>query len=197
MPLLLHENNDFLTNTFNTIPFPILVVDDDIRILFCNSAALKLLGSEEVLQQRGGEVLNCIHSADKEQGCGHGPQCKTCVLRNSVNEASHGGKVYRKKTIMHRTINGRVTDAPFLVTTSPFTYEKQSLTLLMLEDIHELMELGSLLPICTHCKKIRTNSDEWQQIEGYIKEHIVDVDFTHGLCPDCMTELYPQFSKTP
>ncbi len=195
MPLYLHEDNDFLTNTFNSIPFPILVVDDDMHILFWNSSALRLLGSDEVFQQRGGEALHCIHSGDTQEGCGHGPHCNTCVVRNSVIEASRGEKVYRKKTIMQRKIVEKVTDVPLLVTTSPFTFDNRSLTLLILEDIHELMELGGLLPICTNCKKIRSSTNQWQQIEGYIKDHIVDVDFTHGLCPDCMTELYPDIAK--
>jgi hypothetical protein len=191
----LFEDNEFLTNTFNVIPFPILVVDDDVRILFWNSAALRLLGSEEVYQQRGGEVLNCIHSGDTEAGCGHGPHCKTCVVRNSVNEASRGGKVYRKKTIMKRQIGDTITELPLLVTTSPYVYDGKSLTLLILEDIHEMMAVGGLLPICAQCKKIRAGDNKWQPIEGYIKEHIVDVDFTHGLCPDCIVKLYPELSK--
>jgi hypothetical protein len=195
MPLHLFEDNDFLTNTLNVIPFPILVVDDDVRILFWNAAALRLLGNEEVYQQRGGEVLNCIHSGDTEEGCGHGPHCKTCVVRNSVNEASRGGKVYRKKTMMKKQIGDIVTEVPLLVTTSPYIYNNRSLTLLILEDIHEMMEVGGLLPICANCKKIRSGTDKWQQIEGYIKEHIVDVDFTHGLCPDCMKEFYPEYTN--
>ena len=190
----LFEDNDFLTHTLNVIPFPILVVDDDLRILFWNSAALRLLGSEEIYQQRGGEVLNCIHSGDVEEGCGYGPHCNTCVVRNSVYEASRGGKVYRKKTVMKRQIGDTVTELPLLVTTSPYRYKDRSLTLLILEDIHEMMEVGGLLPICANCKKIRSSANEWQQIEGYIKDHIVDVDFTHGLCPDCLTKLYPNIA---
>ncbi len=195
MPPYLYENNDFLTNAFNTIPFPILVVDDDVRILFWNSAAARLLKSDEVFQQRGGEALHCIHSWDTKEGCGHGPYCKTCVVRNSVKEANRGRKVYRKKTIMKHKTGEKIVDVPLLVTTSPFIYENRNLTLLILEDIHELMELGSLLPICANCKRIRSNANHWEQVEGYIKEHIVDVDFTHGLCPECLTKLYPEIAK--
>ena len=186
MPTQLFEDDIFLRNTFNAIPFPLMVVDDDVRILFWNSAALRLLGNEELLQQRGGEALHCIHTKDVDQGCGHGPHCKTCVVRNSVSEANNGNKIYRKKTIMERTIGGKVVETPLLVTTSPFVYQNRSLTLLILEDIHELMEIGSLLPICARCKKIRTEDNSWQPIEGYIQKHIIDVNFTHGLCPDCM-----------
>jgi PAS domain-containing protein len=190
MPWDLFEDDIFLRNTFNAIPFPMLVVDDDVHILFWNSAALRLLGNEELLQQRGGEALHCIHSKDVEEGCGHGPHCKTCIVRNSVNEASNGRKVYRKKSMMERKIGDKVIDTPLLVTTSPFVYQNRPLTLLIVEDIHELMEIGSLLPICSQCKKIRSGDNQWQQIEGYIKEHIVDVDFTHGLCPDCIEKYF-------
>ncbi len=192
MPEHLFKDDVFLINIFNAIPFPTLVVDDDVHILFWNSAALHLLENEEMLQQRGGEALHCIHSKDVEEGCGHGPHCKTCVIRNSVNEASNGGKTYRKKTMMQRKIGEKVTELPLLVTTSPFIYKNKSLTLLILEDIHELMEIGSLLPICSSCKKIRLNTNQWQQIERYISERIVDVDFTHGLCPDCTKKYFPE-----
>ena len=196
MPMPLFEDNDFLTNTLNVIPFPILVVDDNIHILFWNSAALRLLGSEEVYQQRGGEKLHCIHSGNMNEGCGYSPHCKTCIIRNSVDESSRGGKVYRKKTILKSQIGDHVTDIPLLVTTSPYIYNDRRLTLLILEDIHELMEVGGLLPICAHCKKIRSGDNEWQQIEGYIQKHIVDVDFTHGLCPECAHKFFPEAAKS-
>jgi hypothetical protein len=192
MPEHLFKDDVFLIDTFNVIPFPMLVVDDDVRTLFWNSAALCLIGNEEMLQQLGGEALHCIHSKDVDEGCGRGPYCKTCVVRNSVNEASHSRRIFRKKNIMQRRIGEKITELPLLVTTSPFQYKNRSLILLILEDIHELMEIGNLLPICSNCKRIRTNTNQWQQIEGYIREHIVDVDFTHGLCPDCTKEYFPE-----
>ncbi|RPI06118.1 MAG: PAS domain-containing protein [Ignavibacteriae bacterium] len=185
------DNDLLLKIAFNAIPFPIMVTDDNIRMLFWNAAALQLLGNEELLQQRGGEVLHCIHTKDAEEGCGYGPHCGTCVVRNSVIEAGRGSKVYRKKTILNRTIGNTVVETPLLVTTSPFRYENKSLILLILEDIHELMSVGSLLPICSNCKKIRSASNQWDQVEVYIKKNIVDVDFTHGLCPDCARRYFP------
>ena len=190
----LFEDDVFLMNTFNAIPFSTMVVDDDVRILFWNSAALSLLGKEEVFQRRGGEVLHCIHSMETKDGCGHSPSCKKCIVRISVNEAIHGGKVYRQKTVMELKTPENTTEIPLLVTTSPYTYKQKTLALLILEDIHELMQLGSLLPICAKCKKIRSESNKWEPVERYIKSHIVDVDFTHGLCPDCIKEIYTDYT---
>ncbi|PKL18115.1 MAG: hypothetical protein CVV49_07675 [Spirochaetae bacterium HGW-Spirochaetae-5] len=57
-------------------------------------------------------------------------------------------------------------------------------------------ELETLLPICSSCKKIRTNNekpmepDSWTTIEHYLHKN-KDMTFTHGICPDCMNKLYP------
>ena len=54
-----------------------------------------------------------------------------------------------------------------------------------------ISRLRGLLPICSHCKKIRDDKGYWEQIETYISEHS-DAEFTHGLCPDCAKKYYPQ-----
>ena len=63
--------------------------------------------------------------------------------------------------------------------------------------IHELQDalvnlktLRGLLPICSHCKKIRDDKGYWNQIESYIRDHS-GAEFTHGICPECMKKLYP------
>jgi two-component system, response regulator PdtaR len=52
--------------------------------------------------------------------------------------------------------------------------------------------LNGLLPICANCKKIRDDKGYWEGVEIYIKKH-ADVEFSHGLCPDCITRLYPEY----
>jgi PAS domain S-box-containing protein len=51
--------------------------------------------------------------------------------------------------------------------------------------------LGGLLPICSSCKKIRDDTGYWNRIEAYIHDHS-EADFTHGICPTCARELYPE-----
>ncbi|MFN8457965.1 MAG: hypothetical protein U0401_25490 [Anaerolineae bacterium] len=52
--------------------------------------------------------------------------------------------------------------------------------------------LYGLLTICVSCKKIRNEHGNWQRIEVYLPER-TDVEFSHGLCPDCAKELYPDY----
>ena len=53
----------------------------------------------------------------------------------------------------------------------------------------EIKTLNGLLPICASCKKIRDKNDNWQQVEVYIRDRS-EVEFTHGICPECMEKLY-------
>ncbi|NWJ40379.1 MAG: hypothetical protein HXX12_05340 [Geothrix sp.] len=54
----------------------------------------------------------------------------------------------------------------------------------------EVQELRGLLPICASCKKIRDDEGYWNQIESYVQAHSA-ATFTHGICPDCVTKMYP------
>lgn len=50
--------------------------------------------------------------------------------------------------------------------------------------------MGTLLPICAHCKKIKDKSGSWLTIEAYISDH-TDSEFSHEVCPDCTDKLCP------
>lgn len=54
----------------------------------------------------------------------------------------------------------------------------------------ELKVLRGLLTICSHCKKIRDQDGLWDALESYIDRHS-EARFTHGLCPTCVGNLYP------
>ncbi len=58
--------------------------------------------------------------------------------------------------------------------------------------LREIKTLRGLLPICASCKKIRDDKGYWTQIEEYIMTHS-EAEFTHGICPDCMRKLYPNY----
>ena len=54
----------------------------------------------------------------------------------------------------------------------------------------EVKALRGLLPICSYCKRIRDDKGYWKQIEVYIAANS-QADFSHGLCPECGIEHYP------
>jgi PAS domain S-box-containing protein len=71
--------------------------------------------------------------------------------------------------------------------------EREKLVCRLKEAVSRIRQLSGLLPICANCKKIRDDSGYWSQIEVYIREHS-EADFSHGLCPDCTRELYPDLA---
>lgn len=52
--------------------------------------------------------------------------------------------------------------------------------------------LTGLLPMCALCKKIRDDKGLWSQVEQYFQDHYADLQFTHGMCPACSRQLYPE-----
>lgn len=58
----------------------------------------------------------------------------------------------------------------------------------------EVKQLSGMLPICCSCKNIRDDKGYWQRVEQYIGDH-ADIEFTHGICPDCAKKLYPEFCE--
>ncbi len=56
--------------------------------------------------------------------------------------------------------------------------------------LENVKTLSGLLPICSHCKKIRDDKGYWNRIESYISAHS-SARFTHGMCPDCTRKHFP------
>jgi len=51
--------------------------------------------------------------------------------------------------------------------------------------VSTVKRLHGLIPICSYCKRIRSEGNDWEQLESYISEH-TDAQFSHGICPPCL-----------
>lgn len=67
--------------------------------------------------------------------------------------------------------------------------QEQDLRVELEEALLNLKTLQGMLPICSHCKKIRDDQGSWTQMEHYIRSHS-KADFTHGICPECIEEHF-------
>ncbi len=62
-----------------------------------------------------------------------------------------------------------------------------------LQDSFEKVKvLQGLIPICSHCKKIRDDEGYWNQIDVYIQDNS-EALFSHGICSDCIEKHYPDY----
>jgi hypothetical protein len=72
--------------------------------------------------------------------------------------------------------------------------EREQLISQLQEALANVRQLNGMLPICAACKKIRDDQGYWQQIESYIRIHS-EVEFTHGLCPDCAEKAFAEIRR--
>jgi PAS domain S-box-containing protein len=70
--------------------------------------------------------------------------------------------------------------------------EREKLIRELQDALANIKTLHGLLPICSYCKKIRDDKGYWNRIESYIQDHS-GAEFTHGMCPECLKKLYPDF----
>ena len=70
--------------------------------------------------------------------------------------------------------------------------EREKLILSLQEALSQIKTLEGMVPICSSCKKIRDDKGFWNNVEVYVSEH-TKAEFSHGICPDCYTKLYPDY----
>lgn len=177
-------NQAFYRTILDTLPVPIFVVDNDVRVHDLNLAASQMFGvnKREIYKMRGGDALHCLHSYRTAEGCGRSSFCENCVIRNSVSSGLSGDGVSRRRMKFQVATSERRTEMDLLVTATKLP--GTSLVLLVMEDVSELTRLKGILPICVRCRKVRDDHQYWQQVEQYFEE-AAGMAFSHGLCPGC------------
>jgi hypothetical protein len=128
-------NDDFLNTILDKIPFPIFLMDDDVKIHVYNLAAISLFDIElyRVNKVGCGDAFNCVYSMP--DGCGGSEVCKECVIRNSVRKSYGGSKVVREKADIQLVRGNKVEQIQMLVTTEPLKYNDELYGIVILENI--------------------------------------------------------------
>lgn len=178
----------------DALPFPLLILDAEVRVQDCNRAATEMLasGSDRPLRGLFGEILHCTQALVEHRACGQTSQCRRCLIREVVTAAVSGSETCRRVLSME-VEEGRDRKQVWLrVTASPLDADGTPLALVTLEDVSELVQLRRLIPMCASCRKVRYKDDDyWQDVEAYLLRYTA-FSFTHGICPDCAQRLYPE-----
>jgi len=176
----------------DAVPANIFVTDADARILDVNRAARTLIGAQHIdsVNTLCGHLLGCVHAHEAAGGCGTAAACPDCVIRQSIREAGTGHATAKRLAHMRMHNNGDTRDVCFVINATAFTYRDRPLILLVLDDVTELIELRRLLPMCASCHKVRNDANYWQAVDDYLLKY-TGLHFSHGLCPDCLRQLYP------
>jgi PAS domain-containing protein len=177
-------NQTFYRTILDTLPVPIFIVDNDVRIHDLNLAASQLfsVNKREIFKMRGGDALHCLNAYSTAEGCGRSQFCESCVIRNAVTGGLSGEGTSRKRMKFQIASGDRRTEMDLLITATKLP--GTSLVLLVMEDVSELTRLKGILPICVRCRKVRDDNQYWKQVEQYFEE-AAGMAFSHGICPGC------------
>ncbi len=169
----------------------VLVLNNDGIVVDINPAALRLTG------------LTSTSSIGKdiEEIFSPWPEFLSCCRNEQTFERKIPGRINPAQCLDMNVI--KLTDSSnrpsgWLILLRDITIRKQletereDLIRSLQEALDSVKTLNGLLPICANCKKIRDDDGYWQQVEVYIHKH-TEADFSHGLCPDCIKTLYPEF----
>ena len=178
--LLVENSNDILT-----------IREADGRVRYTNPTFYRLLGykKEEII---GSTCFELLHPEDREVVIAAlGELLKTPGGRDSVQcRARHADgfwvtfEIVASNLLDHPEVRGLVVNGRHIEERVQRDVEKDQLIEELKETLAGLNTLAGILSICASCKKIQTESGDWQQIEVYVRER-AQVEFSHGMCPEC------------
>ncbi len=199
----LNASKERLDSIVRTVPDIIYRIDTDGRITFI-SDSVKRYGykPKELL---GINFLEIVHPEDKEQAVNRindrrtgDRSTKLFEVKLLMNNQSPGSLeffsisaegLYSSKKPLSSNFLGTQGIARNITKKKQAEKEREKLIGELQEALGRVKTLSGLLPICSECKKIRDDKGYWNQIEVYVRDHS-EADFSHGICPECMDNLY-------
>lgn len=96
-PKLVAGSGEPLADFLDSLPAPVFVVNQDVRIASANVRGQQFAskGLGEMQDRLGGEVFSCKYS-QLPGGCGQTVHCKTCTIRITVTKTFESGRPYTR-----------------------------------------------------------------------------------------------------
>ena len=172
-----------------------IVISQSDHFIFFNHAFAEILGYEH--DELIGINYQRVHTKEAVR-----------VLYDRMERRNRGEEVSNRYETSFQRKDGSII--PLEANVAIINYKGSPATFAVLRDISEQKRILSALqksldnahplenfiPICASCKKIRDEKQEghpWVTPEKYITSRIPDISFSHGICPDCMKKLYPDY----
>lgn len=171
---------------FDALPFPVFMIDDGIRVHYCNAAAVAFLFRHE--PSLNGEIHHVWNDGLFTEGTEDRWRAilrRDAVLVTSVESAIHERCVVKRTAQLDIFPEGFRTGPATMITCSPFDIGARRHALLIFENMRPRNERKGLICICSVCHKVIDEQETLARIESYAKEY-GGVEFSHGLCPKCL-----------
>lgn len=196
----LRESENLFSAILHSISDGVIATNQSDRVILINPSAESLTGWST--QEAIGQPLNTVYRCTAESS----PAISAKPDELQTQEATLKHRDGHLVPIRHRTASmidsqgrtlGSVIVFDDITEQKRYEREREASIEKLQRALASIKTLSGLIPICANCKKIRTDSGYWMQVEQYVKEHS-NADFTHSICPSCITELYPKlgYSET-
>jgi len=194
----------------SNVPDIVYMLDPDGRILFI-SDSIKKYGYEPV-ELTGTYIMELIHSRDSAQAALKIRERRTGNRKTMAYEVK---LVTKDNTIVPFEFKSSniENDTLLTITAEGYYSSSENDSRVFLGTVGVAREIrdssfnksrssqnqtyngtDELLPICSHCKKIRDSEGKWKFFEEYFGE-VYDIHFTHSICINCIDILYPDYAK--
>ncbi len=183
-------------NTFDSITDFVSVHDKDFKFVRVNKALSRFLNKnpQELLGKYCYEVIH--GTKEPWENCPHNKALSAHETVTEIIDDSHVGVPLQVRCSPCFFKNGELAGTVHIARDISSQLEEERAKEKMIADLNaalaKVKKLSGLLPICASCKKIRDDQGYWTQIESYLKQHS-EAEFSHGICPQCMRKLYPEF----
>ena len=144
----LRKSEDELAAIYKNAPIVMMLLDKERRIRKINDYGAKFTDScaKNLMGLRTGEALRCLHHLDDPKGCGYGPFCDECTVRNTVlNTFETGNPHDMVEANLLSSVEGKEKELTFLVSTSLLNIDGESGVLVSLLDITERKSMENAL----------------------------------------------------
>jgi PAS domain S-box-containing protein len=175
----------------DTMSDGVVILNDENRIIDSNPSAQYILGIS-VKSTIGKRLIDLLPGQAQLEDILSDNKNGFCELQLNYSNQQHYFEV--KVTSLSREITGDSGKSVLfhdITERKVIELEREKLVNDLRNALSEVKTLHGLLPICSHCKKIRNDQGYWQHVEEYVRQHS-EAEFSHGICPDCMAKLYPE-----
>ncbi|MEN8258014.1 MAG: PAS domain-containing protein [Thermodesulfobacteriota bacterium] len=191
---------DFQQHLLDTIPVPIFYKDSDYVYTGCNQSFMDFFGltKEEIIGKSvydlaPQDLAEVYQEKDEDLFKKPGVQVYEFEVKHVDKGMRH---VIFNKASFHASdgqVAGLIGAMQDVTEKIEAEKKREELILELQEALDKVKTLSGFLPICSSCKKIRDDKGYWNQVDEYIQQHS-QAEFSHGICPDCMRKLYPDFA---
>lgn len=195
----LQEDLELSLELINQSNDALFIIDhESAGFIYMNEKACSSLeySREELLQMKVMDIDDDVPDEDTWKKIAVSMKSKGNIVLEGVHRRKNG-TVFPVELSATFVIIGdhqyRVAIARDLTERKKNENEREQLIINLKKALSEVKTLKGLLPICSHCKKIRDDKGYWGQIESYISR-FSDAEFSHSICPDCADKYYPELA---